>query len=69
MKTKKIKDDLILVGSDEFYDDCPTCQAMRKAEQEGRDLSLKEIEEAFEKSKEVGGIVGKAPEDKNQIPD
>ena len=53
--------DLFLVSSnsdDEIYDDCPVCQAMKKAKEEGRELTTKEIKEAMEKSKEQGGIVG-----------
>ena len=41
----------VLVSSSEtFYDDCPICQAMKKAEEEGRNLSEKELMEAFAKA-------------------
>lgn len=52
---------LFLVSSnseDEIYDDCPVCQAMKKAKEEGREPTTKEIKEAMEKSKDQGGIVG-----------
>lgn len=67
MKTKKLKDDYVLVSSDGDYDDCPTCRALKEAERKGKNLSMAEIEEAFEKSKEVGGIVGRASEQEDQI--
>lgn len=68
MKTKRIDDDYILVGPDDYYDDCPTCRALREAERKGENLTMAEIEAAFEKSKEVGGLVGKTPEEKDKIP-
>jgi len=37
----------------EYFDDCPICQAMK----EGRD-SLEELKEAFREAKEKGHIVG-----------
>lgn len=44
------------------YDDCPICQAMKKAEEKGVDLSESELLEAFEKAKDKGGIVGMPPD-------
>lgn len=41
----------------EYFDNCPVCQAMREAEEKGVELSDSELLEAFEKSKEKGGIV------------
>jgi hypothetical protein len=40
-----------------YFDDCPICQAMKKAEEEGRSPSLNELKEAFRKAKKKGGIV------------
>lgn len=51
-KIKKNNDD------EEFFDDCPVCQTMKLAKEEGRELALSELKEAFEKSKEKGAIVG-----------
>lgn len=40
-----------LINSDnEFYDDCPVCRLMKKAEKEGREPTEKELEEAFVKA-------------------
>jgi len=40
-----------------YFDDCPICQAMKKAEEEGRNLSLEEVKKAFMEAKKKGGIV------------
>lgn len=62
MKKSKISDDTFLVSSsDDFFDDCPICQAMKKAQKDGRNLSESEIKEAFEESKKAGGVVGTTP--------
>ena len=53
--------DLFLVSSnseDEPYDDCPVCQVVKKAKEENREPTEKEIKEAMEKSKAQGGVVG-----------
>lgn len=45
--------------NDDFYfDDCPICQAMKFAEEEGRYPTLEEFREAFQKAKEQGAVVG-----------
>lgn len=43
---------------EEFFDDCPICQAMKKAKEEGRSPNLAELKEAFQKAKEQGAMVG-----------
>ena len=43
---------------DEFFDDCPICRAMKAAQERGKELTLEELKEAFDKAKERGGIVG-----------
>lgn len=58
MKKKGDSKKFIVSSSDTYYDDCPICQAMKKAEEEGRTLSEEELWDTFEKSKEAGGIVG-----------
>jgi hypothetical protein len=50
-KKKKIKDE-------EFFDDCPICQAMKLAKEQGRELTEEELKEAFKKAKERGAVVG-----------
>jgi hypothetical protein len=47
MKKKSVKK-----KKSSFYDDdnCPVCRAMRKAEEEEREPSLEEIEDAFEEA-------------------
>ncbi len=50
-KNKKIK-------KEEFFDDCPICRAEKAAQEQGRELTMEELKEAFKKSKEKGAIVG-----------
>ena len=52
MGNKKSKDD------EEFFDDCPICQVMKAAKEQGREPTLEELKEAFKKAKEQGAIVG-----------
>lgn len=55
-KTVKVKsakgesEKLVVSSSGTYYDDCPICQAMKKAEEEGRSLSSSEAKKAFEKA-------------------
>ena len=42
----------------DYFDDCPICQALKKAEKEKKDLSKEEIMEAYKKAKKQGAIVG-----------
>ena len=51
MENKKSKDD------EEFFDDCPVCQAMKLAKERGREPTLEELKEAFKKAKGGGAIV------------
>ena len=39
---------VLISSSDFYYDDCPICQAMKKAEEEGRSLSEEELIKLFE---------------------
>jgi len=41
-----------------FFDNCPLCQLLKKAEEEGRNPTMEETKKAFLKTKERGGIVG-----------
>ena len=53
------KDKFILVSNtDQLFDDCPICRAMKAAQEEGRQLTEAELKEAFAKAKESGGVVG-----------
>lgn len=54
MRKKQIKNNK---ATSEF-DDCPICQAMKKAEEEGKELSLEELKEAFQEAGNRGAIVG-----------
>lgn len=36
----------------EYFDDCYVCQAMKKSEEEGKDLSVEELKEVFRKANE-----------------
>ena len=35
-----------------FFDDCPICQAMKKAEEQGKSLSLPELRKAFREAED-----------------
>lgn len=60
MKKIKVKgqngrDSMALISSsDMVYDDCPICQAMKKAEEEGRELDDKELKEVFDLANKQG---------------
>ena len=68
MKSKKARDiskekdrsgPVVIVSSkDEYFDDCPVCQAMKKAEEEKRELTLEELLEAYAEAERMGGVVG-----------
>lgn len=45
-------------NNEDFFDDCPICQAMKAAQKEGRKLTLEELKEAFKEAKEKGALVG-----------
>lgn len=50
--------------SDFFFDDCPVCQAMKKAEEEKRNLDYPGLRQAFLKAKEGRAVVGgRLPDD------
>ena len=40
----------------EFFDDCPVCQGLKKAKEEGRELSPEELRELFEKAQNQGHL-------------
>lgn len=37
----------------EYFDDCLICQATKKAEEEGKNLSVEELKEVFRKANET----------------
>lgn len=41
-----------------YFDDCPVCQAMKKAQEEGRTLSLAELRKAFILAEGLGVVIG-----------
>lgn len=51
--------------NDIYSDDCPVCLAQKKADEEGRSLSVRELLDAFREAKKQGGIVGGLPEGEN----
>lgn len=53
-KKKKV----LFSSSPVYFDDCPICQAMKKAEENGRSLTISKLKEAFRKAKKKGAIVG-----------
>lgn len=59
MKSVKMGDDKIVVSSgDQFYDDCPICRAMQKAEKEKKGIDPIELAKAFNEANKMGGISG-----------
>ncbi|MDO8638005.1 MAG: hypothetical protein Q7R43_00390 [Candidatus Daviesbacteria bacterium] len=49
VKNQNGKDSMTLISSsDMVYDDCPICQAMKKAEEDGKSLNEKELKEVFD---------------------
>ena len=44
--------------NEEFFDDCPICQVVKAAKEQGREPTLSELKEAFKKAKDNGAIVG-----------
>lgn len=58
-KEQKIEGELVDSFDDEdLFDDCPVCQAMKAAKEQGREPTEEELKEAFAKDKEEGGAVG-----------
>ena len=49
MKTSKIKKKKYRKTGWEYFDDCGICQAMKMADQQGKNLSGKELMTAFKK--------------------
>lgn len=59
MKKKKKEPAFTLISSSEdYFDDCPICQALKKAKEEGREITLSELQEAMGKAQKQGVIVG-----------
>ncbi|MFH1826856.1 MAG: hypothetical protein ABH812_00275 [bacterium] len=48
-----------------YFDDCPVCLAQKKADEKGKTLSVKELQDAFRLAKKQGAIVGGLPEEEN----
>ena len=45
-------------NKDDFlFDDCPICQAMKKAQEQGRKLKAAEFKDFFEKAKDSNAVV------------
>jgi hypothetical protein len=43
--------------SEFYFDDCPICRAVKKAEDENRDLTYDELKKAFDKAKKQGKVI------------
>ncbi len=57
-KRRNIKKNVRFQDSEFYFDDCAICNAMKEAENQGKNLSLKELKGAFKKAKEQKAIVG-----------
>lgn len=54
-KDQNGKDSMAFISSTGMvYDDCPICQAMKKAEEEGKKLNEKELREVFDLANKQG---------------
>ena len=47
-----------LTSDQDYFDDCPICQALKKAEDEKRIPTAKEYEEATREAEKQGAVVG-----------
>ena len=50
--------DVKKIKKEELFDNCPVCQAMKAAQEQGRELKEEELKEAVKKAKEKGAMVG-----------
>ena len=41
---------VVKIEDEELFDDCPICQAMKKAKERGYELSYQELQEAFDEA-------------------
>lgn len=60
-KTMKKKNKFKLItgpNENEFFDDCPVCRAIKAAKEKGKEPTLEELKEAFQKAKDNGAVVG-----------
>lgn len=48
MKAVKSSADVVVSSSDQYYDDCPICRAMREAEESGKNLDPVELAKALD---------------------
>ncbi|RJQ28032.1 hypothetical protein C4577_00180 [Candidatus Parcubacteria bacterium] len=55
---KKKKEKAQEMQEDDYFDDCPVCQAMKKAQEEKRSPTMSEMKQAFKKAKEQGAVTG-----------
>lgn len=46
------------LNDEDFFDDCPVCQAMKFAKERGRWPTMSELLKAMEKAKKQGAVVG-----------
>ncbi len=51
-----------------YFDNCPICEAQRKADDQGRALTTQEMAEAFREVKEQGHVVGGSIFDEDNEP-
>jgi len=60
-KEQKMVGEIVKISDmkdDDFFDDCPVCQAMKFARDNGHSPTLTELRESFQKAKDKGAIVG-----------
>lgn len=60
MKKTKTKKQIKFSETEFYFDDCEICRAMKKAEDEGGELSLPELKEVFARANKKNGVKGKS---------
>ena len=46
------------MSDEDYFDDCPICQALKNAKNLNRELTATELKEAFQQARDTGAIVG-----------
>lgn len=44
---------------DFFFDDCPICRAQKRADDEGRNITMEELDTAFREAEAAGAVTGR----------
>lgn len=56
-KRKKSKGNIEFQDSNFYFDDCPICCALKKAEEEGKNLTITELKQSFKEATAKAAVV------------